>query len=204
MSLGPQGSDVAPLTCLPACPLCHPPYCSCLLWARRWAPSARASRRRRSTRCRSRHTMKWRGRRLGQRSSAPSAGKRRQGQGGGCLLPTQLPCSCCWSFWERPGRGMLAPCLILRLPGVPPRRAVVLGPGSHRLPPPTLTRRVEYEPEDNVKVLPVCRHYYHPDCIAEWLKRNKVRGAGGQAAGRRRWPSSFRRHRWRRRQLPLG
>ncbi|EFN57277.1 hypothetical protein CHLNCDRAFT_143853 [Chlorella variabilis] len=36
------------------------------------------------------------------------------------------------------------------------------------------TAGVEYEPEDNVKVLPVCRHYYHPDCIAEWLKRNKV------------------------------
>lgn len=34
--------------------------------------------------------------------------------------------------------------------------------------------RVEYEPEDTVRVLPLCRHYYHPECIAEWLNRNKV------------------------------
>ncbi|KAL4433972.1 hypothetical protein ABPG75_000413 [Micractinium tetrahymenae] len=34
--------------------------------------------------------------------------------------------------------------------------------------------RVEYEPEDAVKVLPLCKHYAHPECIAEWLKRNKV------------------------------
>lgn len=37
--------------------------------------------------------------------------------------------------------------------------------------------RVEFEPEDTVKVLPLCRHYYHPECITEWLKRNKVSGA---------------------------
>jgi hypothetical protein len=35
--------------------------------------------------------------------------------------------------------------------------------------------RVEYEPEDSVRILPLCRHYYHPDCIGEWLQRNKVK-----------------------------
>lgn len=35
--------------------------------------------------------------------------------------------------------------------------------------------RVEYEPEDKLRVLPLCRHYYHLECIAEWLCRNKVR-----------------------------
>ncbi|KAL4441836.1 hypothetical protein ABPG77_003752 [Micractinium sp. CCAP 211/92] len=34
--------------------------------------------------------------------------------------------------------------------------------------------RVEYEPEDMVKVLPLCKHYAHPECTSEWLKRNKV------------------------------
>jgi hypothetical protein len=41
---------------------------------------------------------------------------------------------------------------------------------------PAVMCRVEYEPEDSVRILPLCRHYYHPDCIGEWLQRNKVRG----------------------------
>ena len=48
--------------------------------------------------------------------------------------------------------------------------------------------RVEYEPEDSVRILPLCRHYYHPDCIGEWLQRNKVgseaRHPGGIGQGR--------------------
>lgn len=45
---------------------------------------------------------------------------------------------------------------------------------ARRSPPWSRHRRVEYEPEDAVKVLPLCKHYAHPECIAEWLKRNKV------------------------------
>jgi hypothetical protein len=33
---------------------------------------------------------------------------------------------------------------------------------------------MEFEPEDEVKLLPLCGHYYHPDCVTEWLKHNKV------------------------------
>jgi hypothetical protein len=33
---------------------------------------------------------------------------------------------------------------------------------------------VEYEPEDVVRVMPLCGHYAHPDCVGEWLRRNKV------------------------------
>ncbi|KAI7843664.1 hypothetical protein COHA_002565 [Chlorella ohadii] len=34
--------------------------------------------------------------------------------------------------------------------------------------------RMEFEPEDAVRVLPLCRHYFHPDCVAQWLSINKV------------------------------
>ncbi len=53
--------------------------------------------------------------------------------------------------------------------------------------PPFHPCRVEYEPEDMVKVLPLCKHYAHPECTSEWLKRNKVR-AGSQRA-RQPWPA---------------
>ncbi|PSC73107.1 3-ketoacyl-thiolase peroxisomal [Micractinium conductrix] len=55
--------------------------------------------------------------------------------------------------------------------------------------------RVEYEPEDKLRVLPLCRHYYHLECIAEWLCRNKAccicnkevveekGGSGGNSSG---------------------
>lgn len=35
--------------------------------------------------------------------------------------------------------------------------------------------RMEFEPEDAVRVLPLCRHYFHPDCVAQWLSINKAR-----------------------------
>lgn len=44
-------------------------------------------------------------------------------------------------------------------------------------------RRMEFEPEDEVRVLPLCRHYYHPDCVGEWLKRNKARAGWGVGVG---------------------
>lgn len=54
---------------------------------------------------------------------------------------------------------------------------------------------MEFEPEDEVRVLPLCRHYYHPDCVGEWLKRNKARAVGpapwgsdgGGVGGRAGW-----------------
>lgn len=33
---------------------------------------------------------------------------------------------------------------------------------------------MEYEPEDAVKVMPLCGHYAHPDCVGEWLRRNRT------------------------------
>lgn len=33
--------------------------------------------------------------------------------------------------------------------------------------------RLEYGAEDEVRVLP-CSHYYHPQCVGEWLRHNKV------------------------------
>ncbi len=33
--------------------------------------------------------------------------------------------------------------------------------------------RVEFEGEDEVKKLP-CGHYYHPECVGQWLQQKKV------------------------------
>ncbi len=35
--------------------------------------------------------------------------------------------------------------------------------------------QMEFEAGDEVVTLP-CSHFYHPDCIGEWLKDRKVRG----------------------------
>ncbi len=32
--------------------------------------------------------------------------------------------------------------------------------------------RLEFEQVDQVTLLP-CKHYYHPQCVGEWLKHNK-------------------------------
>ncbi len=29
-----------------------------------------------------------------------------------------------------------------------------------------------------MRVLPLCRHYFHPDCVAQWLSINKASGQG--------------------------
>ena len=54
--------------------------------------------------------------------------------------------------------------------------------------------RVEFEREDEVKKLP-CGHYYHPECVGQWLQQKKVcpqcsqevtfggGGGGGQESG---------------------
>ena len=36
--------------------------------------------------------------------------------------------------------------------------------------------QMEFEPGDEVLTLP-CSHFYHPNCIGEWLKDRKVRAA---------------------------
>lgn len=33
--------------------------------------------------------------------------------------------------------------------------------------------RLEFERDDEVRLLP-CKHYYHPECVGEWLKHNKT------------------------------
>lgn len=42
-----------------------------------------------------------------------------------------------------------------------------------------------------MKVLPLCKHYCHPECMDEWLKRNKVRWKNRRVRG---WDGNMPRH----------
>lgn len=53
-----------------------------------------------------------------------------------------------------------------------------------------------------MRVLPLCRHYYHPDCVAQWLSINKASRGWEQwaSAGRSRVRNA---RRWQLARLPL-
>lgn len=59
-----------------------------------------------------------------------------------------------------------------RQDGVPTEAGEDAGAGEEEQCP---VCRLELEDNDELTVLP-CGHYYHPDCVGEWLRRNKARG----------------------------